>query len=64
MTPLRFLVRRRSAFNQITRGLDLNLRSRLRQVFFWLLVLTALHTAAMMLFEGLGWGDALWLTLT
>ena len=64
MTPLRFLVRRRSAFTQITRGLDLNLRSRLRQVFFWLLVLTALHTTAMMLFEGLRWDDALWLTLT
>ncbi|HEX5677899.1 MAG TPA: potassium channel family protein [Alcanivorax sp.] len=64
MTPLRFLTRRRSAFNQATRGLDLNLKSRLHQVFFWLLVLTALHTTAMVVFEGLSWDDALWLTLT
>jgi voltage-gated potassium channel len=40
------------------------MRSRLRKVLLWLLALSSLHVIAMVLFEGLGVNDAVWLTLT
>ncbi|MHB0774594.1 ion channel [Halomonas sp. WWR20] len=58
------VLRRRQTCNQITQRLDVNIRSRLRRAFYWLMALTGLHTLAMMAFEAMGWSDALWLTLT
>lgn len=39
-------------------------RHRLRRLFLLVLLVVAGHTAAMMAFEGMGLGDALWLTFT
>lgn len=58
------VLRRRQTCDQFSQKLDINMRSRLRRAFCWLLTLTALHTLAMVIFEGLGWEDSLWLTLT
>ncbi|SHF24275.1 voltage-gated potassium channel [Modicisalibacter ilicicola DSM 19980] len=57
-------LRRRQSCNQITQRLNIDMRSRLRRAFYWLLTLTGLHTLAMVMLEAMGWGDALWLTLT
>ncbi|MDN5939886.1 MAG: ion channel, partial [Salinisphaera sp.] len=40
------------------------MRTRLSFALYWLLALAALHIMAMMIFEGMGPGDALWLTMT
>lgn len=58
------VLRRRQSSKQIIQRLDINMRSRLRRAFYWLLVLTGLHTIAMVVLEAMGWGNALWLTLT
>ncbi|MDW5378120.1 ion channel [Halomonas sp. HP20-15] len=58
------LLRRRQTSGRITQRLNIDMRSRLLRAFYWLLAITVLHTLAMMTFEGLGGGDALWLTLT
>ena len=58
------VLRRRQTCDQLSQKLDINMRSRLQRAFYWLVTLTALHTLAMVLFEGLGWEDSLWLTLT
>lgn len=58
------VLRRRQSCNRLTQRLDINMRSRLRRAFYWLLGLSGLHTVAMVAFEAMGWGDALWLTLT
>jgi voltage-gated potassium channel len=44
--------------------LNLDFRVRIRRLLCWLLALFAAHTAAMVLFEGLGLSDAVWLTFT
>jgi voltage-gated potassium channel len=58
------LLHRRQTCDQFTRRLDINIRSRLRRAFGWLLSLATLHALAMMAFEALAWDDAIWLTLT
>ncbi|GGX92017.1 calcium-gated potassium channel mthK [Litchfieldella qijiaojingensis] len=58
------VLRRRQSRKQISQRLDINMRARLRRAFYWLLVLIVLHTLAMVTLEAMGWGDALWLTLT
>ena len=58
------MLRRRSTCRQLTQQLNINMRARLQRAFLWLMALTGLHTLAMVAFEALGWGDALWLTLT
>ncbi|WP_192036066.1 potassium channel family protein [Halomonas sp. YLGW01] len=57
-------LRRRSTCRQLVQHLNIDMRARLRRAFLWLVVLTGLHTLAMVVFEGLTGGDALWLTLT
>lgn len=47
-----------------TRTPDIDLRRRLVYALCWLLALSALHVLAMMVFEGMGLGDAIWLTTT
>jgi len=49
---------------RLGRYLAIDMPSRLRRAFYWLLGLSALHVAAMMHFEKLSSGDAVWLTLT
>lgn len=58
-----FFKRRRSG-TELSRQLDVGLKSRLQKALCWLLALCFLHVIAMILFEGLGLSDALWLTLT
>lgn len=58
------LLKRRDSYSRITRKLEVNLWGRIVRTLRWLLVLSGLHVVAMMVFEGLGFGDALWLTLT
>lgn len=58
------MLRRRSTCRQLTQQLNIDMRARLKRAFLWLLVLTVLHTLAMVAFESMGGGDALWLTLT
>jgi voltage-gated potassium channel len=55
---------RRHSRQELTRRLQLDMGSRLRRALSWLLLLFALHTLAMMAFEGLAFADSLWLTLT
>ncbi|QCF27621.1 potassium channel family protein [Hydrocarboniclastica marina] len=64
MMILQFFRHRQQSCSKITEQLNINMRSRLRRALFWLLGLAALHTIAMMGFEGLGLSDAVWLTLT
>ncbi|BES70506.1 hypothetical protein RE428_15240 [Marinobacter nanhaiticus D15-8W] len=60
-----FLLRkRRQSYARITRKLDINMRARLTRALLWLLGLSGAHVAVMLAFEGLGFGDAVWLTLT
>lgn len=58
------LLKRRDSYARITRKLEVNLWGRIVRTLRWLLVLSGLHVVAMMLLEGLGLGDALWLTAT
>ncbi|WP_168012611.1 potassium channel family protein [Halomonas salinarum] len=58
------MLRRRSTCRQLTQQLNIDMRARLQRAFLWLMALTGLHTLAMVAFEALGFGDALWLTLT
>lgn len=64
MIILRFFRHRQQSCSKITEQLNINIRSRLRRALYWLVGLAALHTIAMMGFEGLGLSDAIWLTLT
>lgn len=65
MMLLRFFrLRQQPNSRDITERLNINMRARLRRAFCWLLLLIALHTAAMVGFESIAWADALWLTLT
>ncbi|WP_148863606.1 potassium channel family protein [Marinobacter fonticola] len=60
-----FLLRKRhQSYTRITRQLDVNLRGRLTRALLWLLGLAGVHVVAMIVFEDLGLGDAIWLTLT
>lgn len=49
---------------RLARELHLDLGVRVRRLLAMLLGLSAVHVAAMMLLEGMGFGDAAWLTLT
>ncbi|MFC4257580.1 ion channel [Marinobacter lacisalsi] len=60
----RLLLKKRRSSSEISRRLDVGMRARLRKALFWLLALSSLHVVAMLLFEGLGLSDAIWLTLT
>lgn len=50
--------------SRFRRSVVRDLRNRLRVSLMGLLVLIGLHVAAMMALEGLGFGDAVWLTFT
>lgn len=52
------------AHTRITRPPTTDMRTRLLHALALLLMLTALHVLAMMLFDGMGVGDAIWLTMT
>lgn len=54
----------RRAFVRATRPPELDMRASLLRAFWWLLALTGLHVGAMMVFERMGPGDAIWLTMT
>src|SRR4051794_35258586 len=56
--------RRRTRPLRFRRSVVLDLRNRLRFAVGGLFVLIGLHVVAMMAFEGLGLGDAIWLTFT
>lgn len=64
MFILRFFRARRQNRSEITQRLHVDMRSRLRWALRWLLGLSGLHVLAMVGFEAMGWGDAVWLTLT
>ncbi|MDN5937715.1 MAG: ion channel, partial [Salinisphaera sp.] len=63
MLTFRFL-RRQRMFARITQPPATDMRTRLLYALAWLLGLIVLHILAMMVFEGMGPGDALWLTMT
>lgn len=58
------ILNRRQMFLRITRPTHTDMRTRLLYALYWLLGLTAVHVVAMMIFEGMVPGDALWLTMT
>ncbi|MEX0606364.1 MAG: ion channel [Marinobacter sp.] len=55
---------RRHSREQLNRRLRINMSSRLRHGFAWLLILIGLHVVAMVVFEDLALADAAWLTIT
>ncbi|WP_144392262.1 potassium channel family protein [Pleionea sediminis] len=48
----------------LSKGLVTNTKNRIRQLFIMVLAIILLHTIAMVVFEKLSFGDALWLSLT
>lgn len=58
------LIRRRQLFTRVTRAPGADMRTSLLSALCWLLALTLLHVLAMMVFEVMAPGDALWLTMT
>lgn len=64
MLSMRLLRRRKSHCRQLARATTANLKRRFLIAFGWLLMLALLHVVAMMWFESMGVGDAIWLTMT
>lgn len=61
---LRYRLRRKPRALRLARELHLDLGNKVRRLLGLLLALSAVHVVAMMLLEGMGPGDAAWLTLT
>lgn len=64
MNFLRYKLLRRHRALRLARELHLDLGVKVRRLLGLLLALSAVHVAAMMLLEGMGFADAAWLTLT
>ncbi|MEQ5834757.1 potassium channel family protein [Marinobacter sp. NFXS9] len=58
------LFQRRRVYTRFTRRLQNDMRTRLLRAAGWLALLSGLHVLAMLYFEQLTIGDALWLTVT